>query len=395
MRKIICTLSLALCMSHITAFAAAAAERAEPTVAAHGAILMDAKTGRVLWEKNSGNPMAMASTTKIMTAIIALENGNLEDVVTISQRAARSPEVNMNLTTGEELKLKDLLYALMLMSYNDAAVAIAEHISGDVETFCAEMTAKSKELGAVNTVFETPSGLDLGDHHSTAYDMALIARYALNNPLFMDIINTPYITIHSNKRTVDLQNRNRLLNEYEGATGVKTGFTGKAGNCFVGSAQRDGMTLISVVFASGWGPAGREQKWVDTKRILDYGFSNYSYVDLVKEGDIPGHVDVTRTRNPRVDIALASGLMLPLNRTEYGNVKIVFNYPEEAAAPIVKGQVMGQGIISIGDEVLAHIDLVALEDAARHDFTTSLRKVAEGFLGMAANENINLEPAQQ
>jgi len=380
-------ISLFLCK---TVFAAEPALIIEPTVAAHGAVLMDAKTGRVLWEKNSETPMAMASTTKIMTAIIALENGNLDELVTASALAARAPEVNMNLTAGEELKLKDLLYALMLMSYNDTAVAIAEHISGDVETFCAKMTAKARELGAMNTIFETPSGLDLGDHHSTAYDMALITRYAINNPLFMDIINTPHITIYSNKRDISLHNRNRLLNEYEGATGVKTGFTGKAGQCFVGSAERDGMTLISVVFASGWGPVGREQKWVDTKRILDYGFDNYSYIELLKEGDVPGHVDVARTRNTRVDIALTEGLILPLNKEEFSSVKITFDYTKEAVAPIEKGQVMGVGIVSLGGNVLANIDLVALEDAQRHDLTTSLRKVAENFLEMGSNGEIDL-----
>jgi len=391
MRIIICTviLALTLSMGHIT-FAAEPSAITEPMVAAHGAILMDAKTGRVLWEKNSETAMAMASTTKIMTAIIALENGNLDDTVTASGRAARSPEVNMDLTTGEELKLRDLLYALMLMSYNDTAVAIAEHISGDVESFCAKMTEKARELGAMNTIFETPSGLDLGDHHSTAYDMALITRYALQNQQFMDIINTPYITIHSNKRAINLHNRNRLLNEYEGATGVKTGFTGKAGQCFVGSAERDGMTLISVVFASGWGPVGREQKWVDTKRILDYGFDNYTYVELVKEGDIPGHIDVTRTRNTRIDVALTGGLMLPLNTDEFGKVQVTFNYPQEVMAPVTEGQVMGQGIVSLGDDILASIDLVAMEGAERHDFTTSLRKVAENFLEMGTTGDIDL-----
>ncbi|MCL2564253.1 MAG: D-alanyl-D-alanine carboxypeptidase [Defluviitaleaceae bacterium] len=392
MKKIIIsTIILILAISMISMPLAAADNLSNPpTVAAHGAILMDAKTGRVLWEKNSEAPMAMASTTKIMTAIIALENGNLEDMVTVSERAARSPEVNMNLTAGEELKLRDLLYALMLMSYNDTAVAIAEHISGDVETFCRIMTDKARELGAINTVFETPSGLDAGDHHSTAYDMALITRYALENQQFMEIINTSYITIGTNKRTIDLRNKNRLLSEYEGALGVKTGFTGKAGQCFVGSAQRDGMKLISVVFASGWGDAGREQKWVDTKRILDYGFLNYKYVELVEEGDIPGHIDVTRTRNPRIDIALEEGLMLPLNPEEASNIKIQFEYPEEVQAPIYMGQIMGQGIISLEGDILRTINLIAQEEAERHDLQTSLKKVLENWLEMGTNRDVDL-----
>jgi len=366
------------------------AEIEPPKVEARGAILIEAESGRVLWERNSEEPMAMASTTKIMTAIIALEQGNLDDIVTASAYAARQPEVNMDLTEGEELRLRDLLYALMLMSYNDAAVAIAEHISGDVENFCAIMTDKARELGAKNTVFGTPSGLDQGEHHSTAYDMALITRYALQNQEFVRLINMPYITVQSNRRSIELRNKNRLLSEYSGATGVKTGFTGRAGQCFVGSAERDGMKLISVVFASGWGAAGREQKWVDTKRILDYGFENYTFVELVEAGHVPGHIDITRTRTPRVDIALTEGLTLPMNAEEKSKVEIKFEYPQEIAAPIEAGQVMGQGIVSLGGKVLARIDLVTLEGAERHDLPTSARKVLENWLEMGTNGRVDL-----
>ena len=387
MKKIIFALIL---LTYISVTIRVFAEIEPPKVEALGAILMEAESGRVLWERNSDNPMAMASTTKIMTAIIALELGNLDDIVTASARAARSPEVNMDLQEGEELKLRDLLYALMLMSYNDAAVAIAEHISGDVESFCAIMTDKARELGAMNTIFETPSGLDQGDHHSTAYDMALITRYALLNEEFVRIINVPHVTVQSNKRSINLRNKNRLLNEYSGAIGVKTGFTGKAGQCFVGSAERDGMKLISVVFASGWGAAGREQKWVDTKRILDYGFENYSFVELVQDGYVPGHIDVARTRTPRIDVALAEGLTLPMNTEEQSRVEIKFEFPQEAAAPIEVGQVMGFGIVSLDGETLAKIDLVSLEGAARHDLPTSARKVLENWLEMGTNGSVDL-----
>ena len=387
MKRLILTLIFAFSMNYMIF----ASEPQLPTVAAQGAILVDAKTGRVLWEKNSEAPMAMASTTKIMTAIIALENGNLNDTVVISERAARSPEVNMDLSAGEEIKLEDLLYALMLQSYNDSAVAIAEHISGDVETFCSIMTEKARELGAKNTVFETPSGLDAGNHHSTAYDMALITRYALQNQQFVDLINIPYITVHSNKRSYNLDNRNRLLDEYEGANGVKTGFTGKAGQCFVGAASRNDMQLISVVLASGWGDVGREQKWVDTKRLLDYGFSNYKYVDLVKEGEITGHVNVTRTRNPQVGIMLEKGLLLPLTPDEQSRIKIHYVYPSTVMAPIEKGQVMGTCTISLEGEFATTINLIALEGSERHDFQTSLKKVLKSWMEVGTNRDVDMD----
>ena len=387
MKKIIFTL---IFLTYIGVSIRVFAEIESPKVEARGAILMEAESGRVLWERNSEEPMAMASTTKIMTAIIALERGNLDDVVTASAYAARQPEVNMDLTEGEELRLRDLLYALMLMSYNDAAVAIAEHISGDVESFCTVMTDKARELGAKSTVFGTPSGLDQGEHHSTAYDMALITRYALQNEEFVRLINVPYVTVQSNRRSIDLRNKNRLLSEYSGAIGVKTGFTGRAGQCFVGSAERDGMKLISVVLASGWGAEGREQKWIDTKRILDYGFENYSFVELAQAGQVPGHVDITRTRTPRVDVALAEGITLPMNADEKSRVEMKFEYPQEMAAPVEAGQVIGQGIISLDGAVLARIDLVTLSGAMRHDLPTSARKVLETWLEMGTNGRVDL-----
>ena len=366
-------------------------EIVQPKIAAQGAILMDARTGRVLWEHNSEVPLAMASTTKIMTAIVALENGNLSDTVTVSKRAASAPEVNMNLTSGEKITLEALMYALMLQSYNDAAVAIAEHVGGDVETFCAMMTEKAKELGAKDTLFETPNGLDAGAHHSTAYDLALITRYALQNERFMDIINTPRLTVHSDKRTFDLYNKNRLLTEYAGANGVKTGFTGKAGQCFVGAAQRNDMQLISVVLASGWGDVGKEQKWIDTKRLLDYGFDNYKYVEIIKENEPCGMLNITRTKTPQVALLLEKGLMMPLNANEAAGISIQYTIPDTVMAPVEKGQIMGICTISINGEVKSVINLLAENDSPRHDFQTSLKKILQDWAQMGTAEEIPME----
>ena len=173
---------------------------AEPNVAARGAALIDGKTGRLLWGRNAEEPMAMASTTKIMTAILVLENCDLEEVVTVSKNAARQPEVHMELKEGEQWKVGDLLSAMMLRSYNDAAVALAEHISGSVEKFCVKMTEKATEIGAKDTIFGSPNGLDSylsdAEHHSTAYDMALIGAYALKNERFRGIIVQPEVSAY-------------------------------------------------------------------------------------------------------------------------------------------------------------------------------------------------------
>ena len=207
---------------------------AEPSVAAKGAALIDGRTGRLLWGRNAEEPMAMASTTKIMTAILVLENCEMDEIVTISKNASHQPKVHMGLREGEQWKVGDLLSAMMLRSYNDAAVALAEHISGSVESFCEEMTKKAKQIGAEDTVFGSPNGLDShltdAEHHSTAYDMALITAYALQNENFREIIAQPEITIQdmSGKRTCHVTNTDRFLREYDGAIGVKTGYTNKA-----------------------------------------------------------------------------------------------------------------------------------------------------------------------
>jgi len=361
-----------------------------PIVEAHGAILIDAISGRVLWEKDAHKPLAMASTTKIMTAVLALEMGNLSDTVVVSKRAEIAPRVKMYLQEGEEISLSGLVYALMMQSSNDAAVAIAEHISGSVEEFCAAMTAKAHELGATNTIFVTPNGLDAENHQSTAYDMALITRYALSNTMFFEIINTPYKSVKSSRTTYSIENRNRLLNEYEGANGVKTGYTGKAGHCFVGAARRDNMQLISVVFASGWGNAGREQKWVDTKRILNYGFDNYANELVVAEGDAAGSMEVIRSKTPAIELYYGDSVILPLNSHGLDDVDLVAYFPESMQAPIDENQVVGEGRIYIDGEYFAGIPIYTANAAARHDLKTSLEKVLNQFLRLGSNENLEI-----
>jgi D-alanyl-D-alanine carboxypeptidase (penicillin-binding protein 5/6) len=377
-----------LLLSLLTPGSCLAAEN--PEVKAIGAVLMDYQTGRVLWGKNENMPMAMASTTKIMTCVLALESDKLDDVTTVSRQAAAAPEVKMGLTVGEKLKVSDLLYALMLESENDAAVAIAEAIGGSVEAFCAQMTKKAQSIGAVNTVFETPNGLDKGDHHSTAYDMALIARYALSNSAFVDITNTKNAVIKSSKRTYSFVNKNRLLHEYRGANGVKTGFTGKAGHCFVGAARRGDMELISVVLASGWGNAGKQGKWIDTKALLDYGFANFSYKELFEEGALAGSASVTRSRTDHVAFAFGQTLTLPMREDEMDNIQVDFHVPAETQAPIQKGDVLGEAEVTIGGQLYARVSVIAMESAERHDFKTSLESVAVTWLRLGTKKEIDL-----
>ena len=365
-----------------------------PTVEAQGAILIDERSGRILWEKNGFDPLAMASTTKIMTLLIAIENGNLEDIVTVSEKAARQPKVKMNLSAGEEIKLEYLLYALMLQSFNDSAVAIAEHIGGTVENFCQMMTNRAYELGAYDTIFETPSGLDKGEHHSTAHDMAIISRYAMQNPEFVRIVNTMNATVFSNKKEYNLINKNRLLYEMPGAKGIKTGFTNKAGHCFVGAVEHNDMGFISVVLGSGWG-GNRHQKWIDTKKILNFGFDNFAYHDIITDIQTGNTIQVERSRLGKVDLIFNETLSLPLSDYEFENLQIILEAPSTIKAPVEKNQKLGVSKIYIDNKLEYEIDLLAAENVERHDLKTSFEKILNTWFDFAGEGTIVLPEIDQ
>ena len=346
-----------------------------------GAVLVDGKTGRVLWEKNADKELANASTTKIMTCMLALESGRLDETVTVSSNAAIQPKVKMGLSTGEKLRLGDLLYPLMLQSSNDAAVAIAEHLGGDVESFCNMMNERAEELGAVNTCFETPNGLDSGNHHSTAYDMAVIARQALQTEGFKDIISTLQKEIKSDRCTYSVVNKNRLLREYDGAIGIKTGFTGKAGNCFVGAAERDGMQLISVVLGSGWGNVGKERKWIDTKNILNYGFENFDYYTLCSDGDIIAEIPVEKSYGKKIKTAVSGTIILPLSKAEKEALYVELDMPETATAPVSKGDVIGRILFKTDSETtVAECNITAENSAEKKNMKTTAEMLIKHWI---------------
>ena len=259
---------------------------------AQSAVLIDADSGRVLFEKNGNEILANASTTKILTCIIALEKGNLEDIVTASVEASKQPKVHLGMQEKEQFVLRDLLYSLMLESHNDSAVAIAEHVAGSVEAFADLMNQKAKEVGCNNTYFITPNGLDAtdenGSHSTTASDLALIMRYCITeSPMreaFLTITGTHSYSFSNvaETRNFSCTNRNAFLNMMEGAFSGKTGFTGKAGYCYVGALKQDERTFIVTLLACGW-PNNKNYKstifhWlIDLLKIrLKKQFSNYN-----------------------------------------------------------------------------------------------------------------------
>jgi serine-type D-ala-D-ala carboxypeptidase len=339
---------------------------------AQSAVLIDADTGRILWGRDEHRAMAMASTTKIMTAIITIENCNLKDVVTVGKNPTLAPKVKMNLSVGEKITLEQLLYALLMQSSNDAAVAIAEYVSGDVDRFCQKMTEKARSIGCKDTLFETPNGLDKGNHHSTAYDMALIGAYAIKNSEFMRISNTKTVHFQTNKTTYDIVNKNQLLNTYQGAMGIKTGFTGKAGHCFVGAAKRGNVTLISTVLACGWGSSGKAKKWSDTKKLLDYGFNNYEVYSVIGQ---PFSADVINSKKTSINVEPDGFIELLLKKDKSEKIDFVRKIETPVTAPVHKGDKLGELVIMAEGFECGRINVIASEDIEENNFRINFEKI--------------------
>lgn len=358
----------------------------EPSVLAQGAILLDQETGRILWGKNEEEPLAMASTAKIITAILVLEKCGLDDVVYVSRNAVNQPKVNMNMQEGEMWTVGDLLHALMLGSYNDSAVALAEHAGGTVENFCTMMTDKAKELGAENTKFASPNGLDShldeNEHYSTAYDMAKITAYAIQNYKFLEIIKVPSMTITelNQTRSVSLTNPDIFLTTFEGALGVKTGYTNRAGHCFVGAVTRDDKTMISVVLGSGWGDTGKLGKWSDTNAIMTYGFDTFEYAEIINKDTIIGEVLVQNSKIEAIEVGIETGYTALFSAEELELIEIEVNLPTFLEAPIEKGIEVGQLQIVLEDEVLKEIPILSQEEAEAFDLFGWLWEIGRKWL---------------
>ncbi|THF78474.1 D-alanyl-D-alanine carboxypeptidase [Cohnella fermenti] len=242
--------------------------------------LMDVTSGRLLSQENGDRELRIASLTKIMTAIVAIENDRLDDVVTVSVRAAGKEGSSLYLKAGEKIKLEDLLYGLMLRSGNDAATAIAEHVGGSLEGFVYLMNRKADELGMKHSRFGNPSGLDQDGHYSSANDLARLTSYALRNETFRTIVGTKVKTAPNPNENWDYKwaNKNKMLFQYDGADGVKTGYTKKALRCLVSSATRNGQQLVAVTLND-------RDDWLDHRRLLDHGFAKYPLQTIVRKGE--------------------------------------------------------------------------------------------------------------
>ena len=379
--------------------AAAARQESEPNqLFATAACLMDGDTGRVLFGKRETDPMAMASTTKIMTCILALENGGEQAVATASAQAAAAPKVHLGVYEGEQFLLGDLLYSLMLESHNDAAVMIAETIGGSIEGFAALMNEKAATIGCTDTHFVTPNGLDAsdagGDHHTTAADLARIMRYCIKTSPkateFLAVTQTRSYTFWDleKKNMFNCCNHNALLDQMEGAISGKTGFTAKAGYCYTGALERDGKCLIVTLLACGW-PNHKNYKWADAAKLLNYGLESYTYRDVLDHSWKPGRIEVTdgvydgllQTKSSAsltlVSPALDPARSLPVLLKETEIPKKDIFLPELIEAPVKKGEKVGSVTYSIGGMLLAEYPVYAAETIEKIDYGWCMEQVAE------------------
>lgn len=397
-RKVFCAV-LAVIFAAVSAKIPFAVQAAQSEIKpsdlyAQSAVLMDADSGRILFSKSGQKELPMASTTKIMTCILTLENGNLSDQVPVSKNAAKQPEVKLGMKDGETYLLKDLLYSLMLESHNDTAVAIAEHIGGSVEEFAGLMNQKAEEIGCFHTYFITPNGLDARDdegiHHTTAEDLARIMRYCImespKKDIFLEITRTAEysFTDSSKKRAFSCTNHNAFLKMMEGALSGKTGFTADAGYCYVGALRQDKRTFIVALLACGW-PNAKGYKWSDTRKLMNYGLENYFYREWDEK---PMSRQVTVENAVTEDFPEKCLETLSLVPSENPPVVLVkeeeqireeWDVPKKVEAPVKEGQQLGTLRYSLNGTLLLECPVTAEREVKERTFSVCVSWLKDQF----------------
>lgn len=344
--------------------------------------LIDGDTGRVLYAKAGDEKRAMASTTKIMTLILALEYANPSDIATVSEYAAAMPEVKLGVRCGEQYKLEDLLYSLILESHNDVAVVIAEQIGGSVEGFAQMMNDKAKQLGLTDTYFITPNGLDASDekgvHSTTAIELAQILRYCLyespQKDRFRAITATREYSFSdvSGKRSFIVHNKNAYLDMLEGVVSGKTGFTADAGYCYCCAVERDGRSYIIALLGCGW-PGNKGYKWKDSNTLFNYGISNYNIKEISME-ELGCDIEVINgvgTHESRLICNDRQRLLL----SEQDRISFEYSIPDRLEAPVSTEVSVGKLILLVNDEPMYEYELYPAENIEEYSYEYCLRYV--------------------
>ena len=336
-------------------------------LAAECAVLMEATTGRVLYSHNCHARRYPASTTKILTALVVLENCRLDDVVTVPKEAVGVEGSSIYLSLGERLTVEELLYGLMLRSGNDAATALAIHTAGNIDAFAVLMNKKAEELGCMDSSFVNPSGLPSTQHYTTAYDLGLIACAAMANSTFATIVSTTKKVIPWEGREYDrvLINENKMLYNYGGANGIKTGYTKAAGRCLVSSATKNGMTLVAVVLNS-------QPMYADCSAMLDHGFEKYRMTPLFDKKEYEGTLPVKDGFVPSVDYVINDEICYPLSDDDEISLTATV-YDPHPRAPIEQGTPLGELTISLNRDILYTLPMVAADSIGQNTFAARLK----------------------
>ena len=357
-----------------------------PKVNSRSCIVLDRTSKQVLYNKNSYNKVKMASTTKIMTSIVIIENFDLNTTVEATKKAAGTGGSRLGLKTGDKITINDLLYGLMLCSGNDAAVCLAETTCGSVENFCNLMNNKAQELGLLNTHFESPHGLDSDNHYTTAYELAILTDYALKNETFAKIVGTKNHTITINGRAKNLSNTNELLGNLNGVYGVKTGFTNGANRCLVTSCKRGNMDIICVVL----GCDTKNFRTQDSIKLIEYAFKNFEYINienLINEKFENWKKDNLFDFNINKGISSDIGLnyskleypVIAVNKEDINSIDISFNITKTLDAPIYEGQVIGYFDVTINNHLFLTKDVVSTINISKKSFIDYLYSMLKNY----------------
>ena len=353
----------------------AASAAGEVGTSAKAYMLMEATSGRILAEYNSNEKLPMASTTKIMTCLLACELGNMDEMVTVGPESVGLDGTSVYLREGETISLKELCYGLMLNSGNDAAMAIAVHLGGSQEGFAKMMNERARELGAENTNFVTPNGLPHDDHYTTAKDLALIGSAAMCNDLFREIVGTSSMNLPADDDSPAryLKSKNKILYNYDGGNGVKTGYTKAAGKCLVAGAERGGMQLIAVVLND-------YDMFNDCMKLLDYGFNNYTWTDVTGEKLLKDRLVVDNSIENVADVKIEEDIYLPLLEKD-SKIIINYNIKKGLCAPLLKGAEVGTAEYLLDGTLLRETPLYLAEDITENTLSYWVSRVMEDWLG--------------
>ena len=357
-------------------------------------IVFDRNSKMILYGKNERKQVKMASTTKIMTAIIVIENCNLNDTVEVSKKAASTGGSRLGLKSGDKITIKDLLYGLMLVSGNDAAVALAEHVGGDIQGFADLMNNKANELGLTNTHYESPHGLDSEGHYTTAYELAKLADYALKNETFSNIVGTKNYTVTINGYPKNLSNTNELLGNLNGIYGVKTGFTNGANRCLVTSCKRGDMDIICVVL----GADTKNFRTKDSIKLIEYAFNNYIYINANEiatkyfESWMVNNlenisINKASCKSPKLALETLENPIIAVNKESYNNISTNISINTNLEAPIPSNSILGTLSINLEGTNLVTLNITSSTDINRKNifyylnyFFTNYTNILENVL---------------